>query len=65
MDHFIPVARGGQTEPGNMVPACTVCNTEKSDGDPMLWLARLSPRWQEHVLFHLTGDGAAADLLDA
>ncbi|MGN0843605.1 MAG: HNH endonuclease [Kiritimatiellia bacterium] len=30
MDHVIPVARGGTSTPGNIVPACRACNKTKS-----------------------------------
>ena len=29
MDHVIPVARGGRSVKGNVVPACTACNRTK------------------------------------
>ena len=29
MDHVIPVARGGRSVKGNVVPACTACNRAK------------------------------------
>ncbi len=29
MDHLIPVARGGFSKKGNVVPACKDCNTKK------------------------------------
>ena len=29
MDHVIPVARGGRSTRGNVVPACTACNRAK------------------------------------
>jgi 5-methylcytosine-specific restriction endonuclease McrA len=29
MDHVIPVARGGRSERGNVVPCCKACNNEK------------------------------------
>lgn len=29
MDHIIPVARGGRSERGNVVPCCKACNNEK------------------------------------
>lgn len=29
MDHVIPVARGGRSERGNIVPCCKKCNNEK------------------------------------
>jgi DNA-binding Xre family transcriptional regulator len=30
-DHFIPKTRGGKTEVGNLLPACTLCNKRKSN----------------------------------
>jgi len=30
MDHVVPVARGGRSVKGNVVPACRVCNRGKS-----------------------------------
>ena len=30
MDHIVPVARGGRSVRGNVVPACHVCNASKS-----------------------------------
>jgi 5-methylcytosine-specific restriction endonuclease McrA len=29
MDHVVPVARGGRSTRGNVVPACKACNNEK------------------------------------
>jgi len=29
MDHVVPVARGGRSTRGNIVPACTACNKTK------------------------------------
>jgi len=29
MDHVVPVARGGRSARGNVVPACKACNTNK------------------------------------
>ena len=29
MDHVVPVARGGRSTRGNVVPACKPCNNEK------------------------------------
>lgn len=40
-DHFIPVSRGGQTIPGNMLPACGSCNSRKNDMDPLEWLDKI------------------------
>lgn len=33
-DHLYPVAKGGKTEEGNLVPACRTCNASKGDQDP-------------------------------
>ncbi|OFZ18153.1 MAG: HNH endonuclease [Bdellovibrionales bacterium GWB1_55_8] len=29
MDHVVPLARGGLSTPGNIVPACSECNRDK------------------------------------
>ncbi len=29
MDHVVPLARGGSSTPGNIVPSCSKCNQEK------------------------------------
>ncbi|MCX8070962.1 MAG: HNH endonuclease [Candidatus Binatia bacterium] len=29
MDHLVPLARGGRSTKGNLVPACKECNTKK------------------------------------
>ena len=29
MDHVVPVARGGRSSKGNIVPACKACNSKK------------------------------------
>jgi len=34
MDHIVPVARGGTSTKGNIVPACQVCNTQKKTAIP-------------------------------
>jgi 5-methylcytosine-specific restriction endonuclease McrA len=37
MDHLVPVARGGRSTPGNLVPACKECNNKKKYLLPMEW----------------------------
>lgn len=37
-DHVIPVAQGGDTTPGNTVPACLSCNSSKKDAEVWSWL---------------------------
>lgn len=34
MDHLIPVARGGTSSKGNVVPACFACNQQKAAQTP-------------------------------
>ena len=34
MDHKIPVARGGRSTKGNVVPCCKECNTHKKHKTP-------------------------------
>lgn len=46
-DHRIPVVRGGDDTPGNVVMACQPCNGLKGDLDWPEWLAfmRQNPEW--------------------
>ena len=37
MDHLIPVARGGRSVSGNLVPACKECNSKKKYLLPLEW----------------------------
>lgn len=37
MDHIVPVARGGKSTKGNVVPACKDCNNAKQQLLPMEW----------------------------
>lgn len=37
-DHVVPVAGGGDSTPGNVVPACLSCNASKKDRDVYEWL---------------------------
>lgn len=37
MDHIVPLARGGRTTKGNLVPACKDCNNQKRQMLPMEW----------------------------
>ncbi|MFW5901790.1 MAG: HNH endonuclease [Thermodesulfobacteriota bacterium] len=37
MDHIVPIARGGKTTKGNVVPCCKECNTRKKAHLPMEW----------------------------
>lgn len=48
-DHFIPVSRGGKSEPGNLIPACISCNSKKGDSDPLLWLDKLLPQFVDNI----------------
>jgi 5-methylcytosine-specific restriction protein A len=41
MDHIIPIARGGKSTKGNIVPACKTCNNQKKQLMPMEWEAYL------------------------
>ena len=47
MDHIVPIARGGRSTKGNVVPACKNCNNKKKQLLPMEWeeyIAGLSKR---------------------
>lgn len=35
MDHIVPLARGGTTTPGNVVPCCAECNKKKNVETPV------------------------------
>lgn len=38
MDHFVPMAAGGRSDPTNIVPACRRCNGQKSSREPRRWI---------------------------
>ncbi len=40
MDHVVPLARGGESKPGNIVPACSDCNRNKKLATPVDLLLR-------------------------
>jgi len=47
MDHVVPLARGGLSKKGNIVPACKACNNKKKYLLPIEWeeyLASLNAR---------------------
>ncbi len=50
LDHVVPVARGGTSTKGNVVPACAACNKTKK---------YLTPA--ERILADLERDGLVAD----
>lgn len=37
MDHVVPLARGGKSTRGNLVPCCKECNTQKKQLLPIEW----------------------------
>lgn len=37
MDHIVPIARGGRSVSGNVVPACKECNSKKKYLLPVEW----------------------------
>lgn len=43
IDHRVPVARGGKSDPDNLVLACRDCNLAKKDDDPANWPVRFGP----------------------
>jgi 5-methylcytosine-specific restriction endonuclease McrA len=42
MDHIVPLARGGKSKKGNVVPACKDCNNKKKYLLPIEWEAYLA-----------------------
>lgn len=63
MDHVIPVANGGDTSPGNMVPACVSCNSSKKDRDPWPWILRMSEDALSLIMPGLLHGGALLELI--
>jgi len=57
IDHVWPVARGGKSTPGNLAPACSGCNSKKSDKNPTPWvergLMRMPQPWERLVALAL------------
>ena len=37
LDHVRPLARGGQTVPRNLIPACSGCNLRKGHAEVLAW----------------------------
>lgn len=56
-DHVIPVSKGGATVEGNIIPACTPCNSSKRDSDIDDWLDR-APKINEYTIDYLSHMGA-------
>lgn len=52
-DHVYPVSRGGQTVPGNMVPACISCNSSKNNLLLEEWLDKGAP-FTEYLIEYLS-----------
>lgn len=50
LDHLVPVARGGKSVHGNIVPACKECNNKKKYLLPM--------EWEEYLTLIKKGDSA-------
>lgn len=51
IDHFIPVSRGGQNLPWNLLPVCKECNRRKKDKLPFEFLeASIFERCQRYLL---------------
>lgn len=62
-DHVIPVASGGLTEPGNIVPACRSCNSKKRHFDPVPWIERMTDEALDLIMPTLTRGGALLDAI--
>lgn len=37
-DHIIPISKGGNSTPGNVIPCCRSCNSSKKDKDLYEWI---------------------------
>ena len=40
MDHLIPIEKGGETAPCNVVVSCATCNIDKDNELPLIYMAR-------------------------
>lgn len=54
-DHIVPISKGGRTTPGNIVPACTKCNSSKKNQDVFEWMNKkgINPHsefWERIIL---------------
>jgi 5-methylcytosine-specific restriction protein A len=49
MDHLIPIARGGKSVHGNIVPACKECNNKKKYLIPTEWEEYLDSLKKEKI----------------
>lgn len=47
IDHVIPISKGGDNRPSNMVWACRSCNSSKGPRTPEQWLMSLRKRAAE------------------
>ncbi len=47
MDHVVPIARGGRSTRGNLVPACKECNNRKKYLLPVEWEEYLASQDRE------------------
>ncbi len=47
MDHIVPVARGGKSNKGNIVPCCKECNNEKKYLTPAEMILRRMEKDEE------------------
>ncbi len=50
MDHIVPIARGGRSTKGNVIPACKACNTKKKQMLPMEWDQYIKRKKQEPLI---------------
>jgi 5-methylcytosine-specific restriction endonuclease McrA len=49
MDHIVPIARGGKSVKGNVVPSCKNCNNKKKELLPMEWEQYLKKQKSEVI----------------
>ena len=52
MDHIVPIARGGKSTKGNVVPACKACNNKKKYMLPIEWEEYLQSLSENGVGWH-------------
>jgi DNA-binding transcriptional MerR regulator len=51
IDHFVPISKGGQDVPWNLLPVCKECNRKKKDRQPISFLSpTVYQRCQDYLL---------------
>ena len=47
IDHFVPLAKGGEHKANNLVASCPTCNLKKKDKDPYLFMEEMGVQYEK------------------